>query len=952
MLGRAWSSAARWSPPLLALALGGCAGLEPITRATTPVASPADPQKYLQIELRNGLRALLISDPGAERAAAALAVSAGSRDDPEGYEGLAHFLEHMLFLGTDRYPGADDYQKFIVSRGGRYNGYTAFDHSNYFFEVEAAALAPALSRFARFFVAPLMSARFVQRERQAVEAEYRAGLKDDARGRLEVFKERLNPAHPYAKFAVGGAHTLPEAGLGAALRDFYRRHYRAGRMRLVIYSPYSPRRMERLLRRHFSPLAPAAPVSRRPIAAPLFLPQALPQRVHLTPQKELRQLNMLFPVDDQRLRYRSKPLRYLAHLLGHEGEGSLLSLLKARGWAERLVAGAGLDYDGGAAFEVEIGLTPAGFKAVEQVAAATFAALAQIRAEGVAKWRFEELRRMAALDFRFAKRREPLAQVVSAAVNMLRYPPEEVLRGDYLLDVYDEPDIADLAARLRPDNALIMVTAPEFEGKGGRRSRHYDVPYALRAAPSPPPRRFAELRLPEPNPFIPSADWLDDIDIAPAAVDDRLAHPRRVANDGVVEHWHHRDRRYNTPRMDVLAALEFNAGADAAAAAATALWAALIGESLNEQIYPANLAGLNFSIAAAGGGLELRLDGYSQRQRRLLGVVAAALRRSNWPPDMFERLRAELIRNWRNREHEPSYRRLWARLEQLLRADAHPEAALIAAMRDLNAETLADFTTAARRAWRLRMLTHGAASAAAAESLTAPLRALVASSPAPPPPRVRRLREGERFSWRESFPHPDAAAILYLQGERRSLAEQARFALSAQLLKADFFHQLRTKRQLGYIVYMTGFSPLDAPGVAAVAQSPKAEPADLAKQMREFWNTAASVSKKDFKRGREALVRRLHKRDTARAAVNGRWWAALRRGDADFSRRRRLAQAVGEVSRDEWLRFVERALGGATRRQLLLSTTDAADGAAVVADMAAFAEGRAAFVGWPPDEAL
>ena len=84
------------------------------------------------------VKVLLISDAEAERAAASLDVHVGSRDEPNGYEGLAHFLEHMLFLGTARYPSPDEYQQFISQHGGSRNAYTSFEHTNYFFEVNNA----------------------------------------------------------------------------------------------------------------------------------------------------------------------------------------------------------------------------------------------------------------------------------------------------------------------------------------------------------------------------------------------------------------------------------------------------------------------------------------------------------------------------------------------------------------------------------------------------------------------------------------------------------------------------------------------------------------------------------------------------------------------------------------------------------------------------------------------
>ena len=152
----------------------------------------SDQREYRYIELENGLRVMLISDAGADKAAASLDVNVGSRQDPKDYQGLAHFLEHMLFLGTEKYPEAGAYQAYITAHGGSHNAFTSFEHTNYFFDISADSLEPALDQFAQFFVGPLFNAEYVQREVNAVNSEYRARIRDYQRRELAVFKSQLN----------------------------------------------------------------------------------------------------------------------------------------------------------------------------------------------------------------------------------------------------------------------------------------------------------------------------------------------------------------------------------------------------------------------------------------------------------------------------------------------------------------------------------------------------------------------------------------------------------------------------------------------------------------------------------------------------------------------------------------------------------------------------------------
>ena len=117
--------------------------------------SPADTRDYRAVMLDNGLEALVVSDPDADKAAAALNVNVGSGNDPDTRPGLAHFVEHMLFLGTEKYPDPGEYSRFLTEHGGSSNATTSFANTSYFFDVDAAHLEGALDRFAQFFVSPV-----------------------------------------------------------------------------------------------------------------------------------------------------------------------------------------------------------------------------------------------------------------------------------------------------------------------------------------------------------------------------------------------------------------------------------------------------------------------------------------------------------------------------------------------------------------------------------------------------------------------------------------------------------------------------------------------------------------------------------------------------------------------------------------------------------------------------
>ena len=108
-----------------------------------------------------------------------MTVAIGSMNDPSDSFGMAHFLEHMLFLGTEKYPDEGSYQKFISTHDGFTNAYTTDDRTNYHFEIDSNYLEEALDRFSQFFISPLFNQELVQREMKAVDEEHSKNISND-----------------------------------------------------------------------------------------------------------------------------------------------------------------------------------------------------------------------------------------------------------------------------------------------------------------------------------------------------------------------------------------------------------------------------------------------------------------------------------------------------------------------------------------------------------------------------------------------------------------------------------------------------------------------------------------------------------------------------------------------------------------------------------------------------
>lgn len=908
--------------------LVACAGPSPALRSGDIAKAKSDFRSYRHLSLGNGLRVLLVSDPRTARAAAAMNITAGSRDEPSAYPGLAHLLEHALFLGTKNYPKPYEFNNYISDNGGVYNAVTAFEHTSYYFALDAHALAPALDRFAEFFSAPLLLPERIAEEVKVVDAEYQSRLRSEEQRLLDVFRTQLNPAHPYARFTVGSADTL--AGSAAAVADFYRRFYTAPRMTLVLMGPSSLSQLERLVLERFHAL-PGGEAQSRGASASLFVPDTLPRRVFLESIRDLRKLRLVFPIAGEASGQRDEPLRYIAEMLGDEGEGSLLSYLKRKGWAQGLSAGLGLQYQEGATFDVNIWLTQAGLQSLEAVAAVVFGTLAKIRAEGLVQWRLAERRRTAELAWQFREWYSAEHEVWRLARNLQKYPLREVLRGDYLAEDFSGQDLAAQLDFLVPGNCLWLVSAPQAAGE--QSSHRYAVPYReekpFSAALSARLRTAVagEVQLPPPNPYLPSASALRT---APARFHP-AASPKLVFEGERLQLWHLADQESSGFRAHAYFDLHFpDASGTPEKAAFNILLARVLADEWNEKVWPAARAGLHVGLSPSRRGLTLSLQGFPNYQPKLLGELVQVLRAPALTSASITRGRETLLQRWGSTGQDAPYRRLLEDVSQALLPGKWPEAELAAALEHATPEQLRSFARASLDGVRILGLVQGNMQLPAALQMASLADSISAGVPGfSSPTRVGRLADGERWRWSRQLPHRDAAILLYLQAPDDTDQSRAFTALSAQLLEADFFREMRIERQLGYVVFSAYYPLLNVPGIVFTMQSPSATVQELEGALEAFLREATSEKSRPapryFESQRQVILQSLRQRPENGSAAAARNWRAILFGDREFARRQGMVRAIEDARWQDWWDF-HRSLAEASRsrREILLSASASA----------------------------
>ncbi len=225
--------------------------------------SKNDLKEYRLLTLPSGLEVLLVSTEEllkstgqteeSGKAAASMCVNSGSFCDPSDAEGLAHFLEHMVFMGSAKYPSENQYDSYISSHGGSCNAFTEGEYTVYQFDVFDEHLKTSLDMFASCFISPLFKKNAVDRELKAIQSEFDLACTNDDARVLQLLSSLSEEGHILRKFSWGNMNSLEtipkERGvdMNVMLRSFHRAHYQPSNSKLVLVAPRSLDKLESLV---------------------------------------------------------------------------------------------------------------------------------------------------------------------------------------------------------------------------------------------------------------------------------------------------------------------------------------------------------------------------------------------------------------------------------------------------------------------------------------------------------------------------------------------------------------------------------------------------------------------------------------------------------------------------------------------------------------------------------
>ncbi|KAK1060679.1 metalloprotease [Friedmanniomyces endolithicus] len=808
-----------------------------------------DNRSYRVVKLSNELEALLIHDPDTDKASAAMDINVGSFSDAEDLPGMAHAVEHLLFMGTEKYPGENDYNQYLTKYGGYSNAFTASTSTNYYFELSASAtsnspstslnaskenlpvsiskgqspLYGGLDRFAQFFVRPLFLEDVLDRELRAVDSENKKNLQSDNWRMMQLNKSLSSKKHPFHKFSTGNYKVLHDDPIerGVKIREafmgFYNKHYSANRMKLVVLGRESLDTLQDWTKELFSDVPNQDLEKLRWDGMPVYGMDEVGTQIFTKPVMDRRTLDMYFTYPDEEDQWESQPSRYLSHLLGHEGPGSILAYLKAKGWCNGFSAGGSPVCPGSAFFMVQAQLTAEGLKHYKEIIKIIFNYVAMLKQEPPHKWIFEEMSKLQEVDFKYQEK-IPASRTTSTLSGTMQkpLPREKLLSGQSLIRKFNPEGIQRGLSHLDPDNFRIVLISQELPVETDQKEQWYGTDYKYekipedfmkelkKAAKASASERPSELHLPGKNEFVPQR-----LDVEKKEVAEPSLAPALIRNTDGVRVWFKKDDQFWVPRATIHVSLRTPLHNASPLNAMTAqLYKELVEDSLIEYSYDAELAGLEYSIAPTTDGLDVVVSGYNDKMPVLLEKVLITMRDLEVKQERFDVIKERVGRGFRNLEYTEPFRQIGTYSRWIVKEKGWLPEQMLEDLEGLTSQDIRVFYPQMLKQMHIELLVHGnmyKEDALRTADLVYNTLKPIRLPPNQWPTRRMLVPQPGDFAYQKTLKNPDNVnhCIEYHMtvGANIDRATRAKLLLFAQMTSEPCFDQLRTKEQLGYVVF-------------------------------------------------------------------------------------------------------------------------------------------------------
>ncbi|MBI5274747.1 MAG: insulinase family protein [Chlamydiales bacterium] len=863
----------------------------------------------LKLKLKNGLAAYIISDPEARESAAALAVEAGSWNDPAEYPGTAHFLEHMLFMGSAKYPTENEMSQYLGDNHGFANAYTSTDRTVYMFSVNNNAFAGAVDRFSHFFIDPLFLLSGVKKELHAVDQEHDKNLENDGWRSWYVFKETGNLSHPNHSFSTGNAKTLGEIP-PETLRKWFTEHYSSDKMHLVIYSSEDIESLKQMVIQHFSLVKQAQDFAFP--SSDILSDKQRGKIIYIEPVKELREVTIEWKIPEDLAD--SAATQMVAYFLSDKSEHSIYHQLESAGLLESINAGTERLSKHHALFTIQFSLTKEGIKQLHQILNSTFQALHFLKDNSLPSYYYDECKSMQIVNYQFQSRSNAFAIVGQHASALIDEPFDSYPFSKDIMGPYSPKNLEQLLECLTPKKMVVFVLAPaDLTGVNPDHKEKWlggeycivDLNEELETLAQVTAN--SSINYPPANPFIPK-----NLSIVSPISSTEEKVPKLLKEEEMGMLYYMQDSTFLTPELSVNIGIKTPLiDGDAKNSTCLDLYLYGIGQLLTPIASQAGIAGLYSNVSISDMTLQLSVSGYSEKALFLLEEIIKQSKSHQPSIDEFNLYKEAITSQYENQSMNLPLYSANEVLSSILFNDAPTSQQKLKIIKRLSYEDYLKYNEELFKQVYIEMLCYGNVTQDAIEKSFNKTKSIFQATPYALSEQVKAkvllLSEKEGpFQINLQSKLQGNATILAIENGSFTFEKSASQLVVNLALDEAFFDELRTKQQTGYIVQSVAVQKYQQLMQLFAVQSSTHYPTELLARFELFLeeylkNLTSHITKERFDKLKESLITKLSAPAKNLDEQAHLFYAYAFVFQGDFDRKQKQIQAIEELSYDRFL---------------------------------------------------
>ncbi|KAE9531150.1 pitrilysin [Ursidibacter arcticus] len=881
--------------------------------------SPTDKAIYQGIKLANGMEVLLISDEKANKSLMSVGLPIGSMEDPILQQGLAHYLEHMILMGSKSFPETNSLDGFLTKNGGYNNAYTASDRTVYYLEVNNNAFDEAVSRLSDAFAQPLLSESNAKKEVNAVNAEMVRAKSNDGFLMHDVNLATANPNHPITKFAVGNNITLSDKAdskLQEELVKFYQKYYSSNLMKAVLYSNQPIEKLAKLAENTLGKVENKK-LSEPKVTVPFFRAEDKGVFISYKPVKPNKMLAISFDLPEDKSAFKAKSGNYLSYVFSNNSDGTLSDYLIKQGLSDSGIQAASSDdvSRNRGDFTFYIQLTEKGLAEKDKIISLVFQQIEKIKQSGIQESYFNELKESLNQEFQHLQVEKSGNYVAQLVSQMLNYPLEHIIDQPYLIETIDKKAIQAKLAEMHIDNARIMLIDDKVSTD--KKTKYFEAPYSVAKFSAEQRQQWLnfahnpEIKLPELNPYFAT-------DFSLNKVDNSRKKPQLIDKQAGTEIYAMPSHYFpNEPKVALLLGLKISPEVvDLKQGVSAVLLGYMADLARTKLAFQASVAGMSLSPVLGENGVAISVEGYTQNMAKFLQDSILNFKQFELSEHFLAQAKQRYLEALDRLDKDNAARQANMALGNFANypyAENSKKREMIAQVK------LSDIAFIREKLLTqptsLRLLSVGNLSDEQVKNIALETEKLLKNN-------NKTLDFGHyldinqsqrKINYIKQIPHQDNAfAIAFFPTNYQELEGVSRASLLKSIISRWYFDDLRTDKQLGYVVYATTTAVGKTSGLQFLVQSPTASAQTIMQHNERFFAETFTKLKEmpqaEFEKYRNSLIELLQHKPESLEQEFSEYLTDFARGNNKFDRKTQIIEQIKQLTQQDIISFYQKAV--------------------------------------------